>query len=139
MRGKLLLAVADGLNDTQAAQSVGRGSNDAVSRLVSRFNQVGLEALVPSDGGGFAVQYGETEKERILREFHRTPQRDTEGTATGSLQTLQRALRQAAEGLPKVSTWALLAGLHDAGYAWQQRRTGCRRDRSATRTRGKKS
>jgi transposase len=125
MRAKLLLAVADGLNYTQAAQSVGRRSNDAVSKLVSRFNQVGLEALSPGHGGGFAVQYGEREKERILREFHRTPQRDTDGTATWSLQTLQRALRQAADGLPTVSTWTILAVLHEAGYEWQKSRTWC--------------
>jgi len=125
MRAKLLLAVANGLNYTEAAQSVGRRSNDAVSKLVSRFNQVGLDALIPGHGGGFAVQYGETEKERILREFQRTPQRDTDGTATWSLQTLQRALHQAVDGLPKVSTWTILAVLHEAGYAWQKSRTWC--------------
>jgi transposase len=125
MRAKLLLAVADGLNYTEAARCVGRRSNDAVSKLVSRFNQIGMEALVPGHGGGFAVQYGETEKERILREFHRTPQRDTDGTATWSLQTLQRALRQAADGLPKISTWTILAVLHEAGYDWQKSRTWC--------------
>lgn len=125
MRAKLLLAVAEGLNYTEAAHRVGRRSNDAVSKLVSRFNQVGLDALIPGHGGGFSVEYGEMEKERILREFHRTPQRDTDGTATWSVQTLQRALRQAADGLPKVSTWTLLAVLHDAGYEWQKSRTWC--------------
>jgi len=125
MRAKMLLAVADGLNYTEAAHCVGRRSNDAVSKLVSRFNQVGLEALTPGHGGGFAVQYGEMEKERILREFQRVPRRDTDGTATWSLQTLQRALHQAADGLPKVSTWTILAVLHDAGYEWQKSRTWC--------------
>ena len=79
MRAKLLLAVADGLNYTEAARCVRRRSNDAVWKLVSHFNQVGLDALIPSHGGGFTVQYGEIEKERILREFHRKPQRDTDG------------------------------------------------------------
>jgi transposase len=125
MRAKMVLAVADGLNYTEAAHCVGRRSNDAVSKLVSRFNQVGLEALIPGHGGGFAIQYGETETERILREFHRTPQRDRDGTATWSVQTLQRALRQAADGLPKVSTWTILAVLHEAGYDWQKSRTWC--------------
>jgi transposase len=125
MRAKMLLAVADGLNYTEAAHSVGRRSNDAVSKLVSRFNQVGLEALVPAHGGGFAIRYGETEKERLLHEFQRTPQRDTDGTATWSLKTLQRALRQATDGLPKVSTWTILAVLHEAGYDWQKSRTWC--------------
>jgi hypothetical protein len=44
-RAKLLLAVADGLSYTAAAQSVGRRSNDAISHLVTRFNQAGLAAL----------------------------------------------------------------------------------------------
>jgi transposase len=125
MRAKMLLAVAEGLNYTEAAHSVGRQSNDAVSKLVSQFNQVGLEALIPGHGGGFAVQYGESEKDRILREFQRTPQRETDGTATWSLQTLQRALRQANDGLPKVSTWTILAVLHEAGYDWQKSRSWC--------------
>jgi len=125
IRAKLLLAVANGLNYTEAAQCVGRRSNDAVSKLVSRFNQVGLDALIPGHGGGFAVQYGETEKERILREFQRTPRRDREGTATWSLHTLQRALHQAVDGLAKVSTWTILAVLHESGYEWQKSRTWC--------------
>jgi transposase len=125
MRAKLLLAVAAGLTYTEAAHHIGRRSNDAVSKLVSRFNQDGLDALIPGHGGGFAVQYGETEKERILHEFQRTPQRETDGTATWSLQTLQRALRQAVDGLPKVSTWTILAVLQEAGYDWQKSRTWC--------------
>lgn len=125
MRAKLLLAVAAGVNYTEAAHRVGRRSNDAVSKLVSGFNQVGLDALIPGHGGGFTVQYGETEKERILREFQRTPQRDTDGTATWSLQTLQRVLQHAVDGLPKVSTWTISAVLHDGGYEWQKSRTWC--------------
>lgn len=124
MRAKLLLAAA-GLNYTEAAHSVGRRSNDAVSKLVSRFNQVGLDALIPGHGGGFTVQYGETEKERILQEFHRSPQRESDGTATWSLQTLQRALPPAVDGLAKVSTWTIRAVLHDVGYEWQKSRTWC--------------
>lgn len=125
IRAKMVLAVANGLNYTEAAQSVGRQSNDAVSRLVSHFNQVGLEALVPGHGGGFAVEYGESEKERILREFERVPQREIDGTATWSLGTLQRVLRQAPDGLPTVSTYTILIVLHEAGYEWQQSRTWC--------------
>jgi transposase len=125
LRAHLVLAVADGMNYTEAAHSVGRQSNDAVSALVSRFNQEGLEALVPRHGGGFAAQYGEGDKARILREFERTPQRERDGTATWSAQTLQRALRQASDGLPKVSTSTILAVLHEAGYDWQKSRSWC--------------
>lgn len=122
-RAKLLLAVAQGMNHTQAAQSVGRKSNDAVSALVRRFNQVGLKALLARHGGGFQVQYGEPEKTRILREFERQPDLEQNGTATWSLTTLQRALREAPDGLPQVSTYTILNILHTAGYSWQHNRS----------------
>jgi transposase len=124
IRARLVLAVAQGLDYTQAARSVGRKSNDAVSRLVSRFNQEGLEALLPRHGGGgFPVQYKEAERARILREFERTPELERDGTGTWSLTTLQRALRQTEDGLPQVSTYTILKVLHEAGYTWQQSRT----------------
>jgi transposase len=123
IRAKMLLAVARGMNHTQAAQSVGRKSNDAVSALVSRYNQVGLDALLPRHGGGFQPQYGAAEKARILREFERQPDLEREGTATWSLTTLQRALRAAQDGLPQVSTYTILNVLHEAGYSWQHNRS----------------
>lgn len=122
---KVLLAVADGLSYTAAAQSVGRRSNDAVSHLVTRFNQAGLAALELRHSGGPAIVYGPAERERILREFRRTPDREQDGTATWSLTTLQQALRRAADGLPAVSTFTILAVLHDAGLSWQRDRSWC--------------
>ena len=74
-RAKLLLAVAEGLSYTAAAGGVGRRSNDAVSSLVARFNQEGLTALQPRHGGGAPKVYDEAAKERILKEFARTPDR----------------------------------------------------------------
>ena len=124
-RAKLLLAVASGMSRTEAARSVDRKSGDAVTHLVERFNQEGLNALVPRHGGGFQVHYGEAEKTRILREFHRQPDLDQDGTGTWSLTSLQRALRQAADGLPEVSTYTILQVLHEAGYRWQANRTWC--------------
>lgn len=124
IRAKLVLAVAQGLDYTQAAQSVGRKSNDAVSRLVARYNQEGLEALLPRyGGGGFQAQYKEAERGRILREFERAPELERDGTGTWSLTTLQRVLRQAEDGLPTVSTYTILKVLHEAGYTWQRSRT----------------
>lgn len=99
-RAKMLLAVADGHTYGAAAVpsgDAGRKSNDAVSHLVSRFNQEGLAALEPRYGGGPPVQYGATERERILTEVRRTPDRERDGTATWSLSTLQRTLRQAPD------------------------------------------
>jgi len=122
-RAKILLAVAQGMNHTQAAQSVGRKSNDAVSVLVSCFNQVGLDALVPRHGGGFQPQCGEAERARIVREFERRPDLERDGTATWSLTTLQRALREAPDGLPRISTYTILNVLHEAGYSWQHNRS----------------
>ncbi len=46
-----------------------------------------------------------------------------DGTATWSLTTLQRSLREAPDGLPQVSTFTLLQSIHEAGYTWQQNRT----------------
>ncbi len=125
IRAKLLLAVADGMSYTNAARSVGRRSNDAVSHLVSRFNQDGLAALDLRHGGGPALEYGPKERERILSEVRRAPDRERDGTATWSLTTLQHALRTAPDGLPRVSTFTILAVLHDAGYTWQRDRTWC--------------
>lgn len=124
-RAKILLAVAEGKSYREAAQAAGRKSNDAVSQLVSRFNREGMAALAPRHGGGAQRVYGPQERERILREARRQPDPAQDGTATWSLTTLQRTLRQAADGLPKVSTYTIWATLHDAGLSWQQSRTWC--------------
>ena len=96
-RARALLAVADGCSYTEAARR-------AVGDLVSRFNQEGLAAVEPRHGGGPRVKYGAAERERILAEVRRTPDRERDKTATWSLTTLQRALRTAEDGLPEIST-----------------------------------
>jgi transposase len=125
-RAKSLLAVANGATYEAAARAAGRRSNDAVSQLVSRFNKDGLAALETRHGGGPEVIYGVEERKRILAEFERTPDREQDGTATWSLTTLQRALREAPEGLPDVSTYTVWRVLHDAGWTWQKDRTWCK-------------
>jgi hypothetical protein len=67
------------------------------------------------------IEYGAEAQERILRELRRPPERE-DGTATGSLSTPQRALREAPDGLPEVSTFTILQTLHQAGYSWQETR-----------------
>ncbi len=94
---KVLLAVADG---ARLAGAAGRRSGRAVAHLVGRFNRVGLAALDRKHGGGPEIQYGAAERERILEEFRRAPDRERDGTATWSLTTLQRVLREAPDGLP---------------------------------------
>jgi hypothetical protein len=133
-RATALLAVAGGASYTQAAAMAGRRSGDGVAQLVARFNRVGLAALDGRHGGGAAVQYGPAERARILREFHRPPDREQDGTARWSLTTLQRALRGAPDGLSHVSTWTILQTLWEAGYTCQQDRTWCHTGR-ATRKR----
>jgi transposase len=124
-RAKELLAVADGATFTAAARAAGRRSGDAVAHLVARFNAGGLAALSRLPGGAPPVQYGAGEADRILREARRPPDRALDGTATWSLTTLQRALRRAPDGLPRVSTFTILRVLHDAGFTWQRDRTWC--------------
>jgi len=124
-RAKALLAVADGQRFTDAARSAVRRSGDPVAKLVSRFNNEGVAALASRHAGGPPVVYDAATRERILREFRRTPDREQDGTATWSLTTLQRALRRAPDGLPGVSTWTILQTLWEAGYTWQQDRTWC--------------
>lgn len=124
-RAKVLLAVAGGAPFAEAARVVGRRSGVAVANLVRRFNAEGLAAVTPGHGGGPPVVYDAALRERILREFRRTPDRQRDGTATWSLTTLQRALRRAPDGLPTVSTATILQVLWEAGYSWQRSRTWC--------------
>jgi transposase len=125
-RARAFLAVSDGSSYTEAAQLVGRAVGDSIAQWVARFNQVGLGAMVPRHGGGAPpVLYGPTERDRILSEFRRPPDREQDGTATWSLNTLQRALRRAPDGLPNVSTYTIWAVLHDAGISWQRDRSWC--------------
>jgi len=128
-RAKELLAVADGHRFTDAARVAGRRSGDAVAQLVTRFNREGLAALEPGHGGGQPKRYTQTDQERhpegTRREVRRPPDRDDDGTATWSLTTLQRALRQAADGFPTVSTYTIWCVLHDAGFRWGKDRSWC--------------
>jgi transposase len=124
-RAKELLAVADGARFTAAARAAGRRSGDAVAHLVARFNAEGLAALTARPGGAPPLQYGPDEAARILREARRPPDRAQDGTAAWSLTTLQRALRTAPDGLPRVSTFTILRVLRDAGLTWQRDRTWC--------------
>src|SRR6186713_160821 len=108
-RARALLAIAEGASYTAAAHQIGRRHNETISAWVSRFNREGLAAVQP----------------RILAEWARTPQREPDGTATWSLSLLQRALRKAPDGLPKVSTFTIWRTLHEAGLSWQKSRTWC--------------
>ena len=124
-RARALVAVADGASYTEAARRVGRRSGDAVGEVVARFNREGLAAVEPRHGGGPRMKYGAVERERILAEVRRTPDREQDKTATWSLTTLQQALRRAEDGLPEVSTYTIWCVLHEADLSWQRDRSWC--------------
>ncbi len=129
-RARAILAVNNRTTFGQAAQQAGWRRHQSVADLVARFNQDGMLAIYGRHGGGPAIQYGIAEQERILKEFQRPPDREKDQTATrvpvcGWLATLQRALRQAPDGLPRVSTYVIVQALHQAGYSWQKDCTWC--------------
>ncbi|WZP00248.1 helix-turn-helix domain-containing protein [Isosphaeraceae bacterium EP7] len=124
-RASLILAVARGDYSQRAAEAIGRRSGDAVSHLVARFNADGLAALDPRHGGGRGPVYDGPTRERILRKTRRRPTPEADGTAAWSLVTLQKALRSAGDGLPRVSTYTIWRVLHEAGASPQKARSWC--------------
>ncbi len=122
-RALALLAVNAGKSYTQAAQEAGYKSGDSISQLVERFNQRGLAALHIASGRGRKVTYTQTQRERIVQELQRVPDREADGTATWSLTSLERSLRKAA--LPRVGKTTIRQVLHEAGYRYGKTRTWC--------------
>ncbi len=57
--------------------------------------------------------------------MRRAPDLEQDGTAAWSLGTLQRALRRAPDGLPRVSTYTIWHVLHEEGLSWQKDRSWC--------------
>jgi transposase len=125
-RAVALLAVADGMSLIGAARAAGWKVHDTVTRLIRRFNERGLSALDDRARSGHPRSYGPTERARIEQELQRSPLLKKDGTATWSLTTLQRTLREAPDGLPEVSTFTILHTIHEAGYTWQKNRTWCK-------------
>jgi len=122
-RARALLAVKAGQAYTWAAQEAGYKSGDSVSLLVARFNEQGLAALHIAGGRGRKAQYTAVQRDRILQELQRVPDRQADGTATWSLKTLERALRK--EALAQVSASTIRVVLQEAGYRFGKTRTWC--------------
>ncbi len=122
-RAQALLAVNASQSYTQAAQAAGYKSGDSVSHLVERFNQHSLAALSIAAGRGRKVTYTPAQRERIIQEVQRAPERKTDGTATWSLKTLERSLRKQA--LPRVGKSTIREVLQEAGYRFGKTRTWC--------------
>ena len=90
-RAKAILAVQAGNPYTEAAQEAGYKSGDSVSQLVERFNQLGLAALLIAPGRGRKETYTLEQRQRIMQEFQRPPDREEDQTATWSLMTMRNA------------------------------------------------
>jgi transposase len=122
-RARALLAVKAGKGYTEAAREAGYKSGDSISQLVERFNQHGLAALHIAAGRGRKVTYTPAQRERIVQELKRAPDRNADTTATWSLKTLERSLRK--EALPKVGKTTIHEVLQEAGYREGSTRTWC--------------
>jgi hypothetical protein len=125
VRAQQLLAVAAGASYTKAARVTGRKSGDAVAQLVARFNREGLKAVEPKKGSGAPPTYRAAERNGFCGKRAARQNRKWYGTANWSLITLRRALRQAEDGLPNVSTYTIGAVLKEAGFGWRQTRSWC--------------
>ena len=124
-RAKAIEWIRKGCSYAEAGRRVGRTNGDGISALVKRFNREGISAIRPRHGGG-KRKYSAADYRRILTEAQRTPTAETDGTSQWSLSLLKKALRQASDGLPEVSTETISRVLHEeAGYSWQADRTWC--------------
>src|SRR6266700_2137818 len=121
-RAKSLLAIARGASWTEAGQQAGM-SRQAVAKVVRRFNAHGQPSLSIARGRGRKARYRSAQRQRILQEQQRDPDREQDGTATWSLSTLQRTLRQSA--LPGVGASTIRGVLQEAGYRFGRTRTWC--------------
>jgi transposase len=123
-RANALLAVAGGQSFTDAAHQADLKSGDGVGKLVQRFNEHGLAALMIAPGRGRKRTYTSAQQARILAEVQREPDRQEDQTATWSLSTLRRALRKSA--LPHIANETIRHVLYEHGYSYQRTRTWCR-------------
>ena len=122
-RATALLAVARTGVFIHAAREAGLRSGTTVADLVARFNRHGLAAVRIAPGRGRTATYPLSARAKIIAIAQRDPDRRTDGTATWSLSTLQRALRRS--GFPQVGTSTIRRVLQDAGSSYQRTRTWC--------------
>lgn len=121
-RAKCLLAVAAGKTWTEASQQAGI-SRQATSKMVRRFNAHGLASLSIARGRGRKTKYHSAERQRILQEQQREPDREADGTGNWSLSTLQGALRQ--NTFPRIGATTIRRVFQEAGYRFGHTRTWC--------------
>ena len=122
-RAAALLAVARGGVFIQAAREAGLQSGTTVADLVTRFNQYRLAAVRIARGRGRRPTYTANARAQMVATAQRSPNGRTDGTATWSLSTLQRALRR--QSFPTLGTSTIRRVLQDAGSSYQRTRTWC--------------
>ncbi len=122
-RATALLAVVQGQGFAAAARQAGFGSSTTVAKLVARFNERGLAAVSIAAGRGRQPTYDPAARARIVATAQRSPDRKTDGTATWSLSTLERALRR--EAFPRLGATTIRRVLEAAGSSYQKTRTWC--------------
>lgn len=122
-RATALLAVAQGAAFAGAARQAGLRSGSAVAGLVQRFAGRGLASLDIAAGRGRKPTYGAAARAQIVATAQRPPDRRRDGTATWSLSTLQRTLRQGT--LSSIGTSTIRRVLIDAGSSYQRSRSWC--------------
>jgi transposase len=122
-RARALLAVAQGATFARAAQQAGLRSGTTVANLVSRFNKRSLAALSTGAGRGRKPTYDAAARVHIVATAQRPPERRANGTASWSLSTLQRTLRQGA--YPRIGTSTIRRMLENAGSSYQRTRSWC--------------
>lgn len=118
-----LWAMAGGKSFTEACRCSGL-SREGVSQLVERFHQRGLAVLLIAPGRGRKPTYLVADRQRIIQEVQRAPDRQADQTATWSLSLLQKALRKTT--WPKIGRESIRQILHEHGYSYQRTRTWCR-------------
>ena len=122
-RARALRTVADGQPFARAARVAGLRRGGAVTALVRRFNDRGLGVLRIAPGRGRRPTDDPTARAQIVATAQRPPDRKTDGTATWSLQTLERRLRR--DGLPALGATTIRRVREAAGRSSQKTRTWC--------------
>jgi transposase len=122
-RAQALLTVAETGSFVEAARQAGFRSVTAVTNLVHRFNQRGVDALTIAAGRGRRPTYDPLARAQIVGVAQAPPDRREDQTATWSLATLRRRLRR--EGYVSVGTSTIRRVLQDAGSSYQRTRAWC--------------
>ena len=134
-RAKALLAVHKGFSYEEAAIQSGRRSSQAVSNLIARFKERGIEAVHSLHGGGAPKKYSSEERQHVLECVSHKPNTEEEGTNTWSIGLLQEHLERNGKGhLSRDTVWHIL---HEGGYRFQKGRTWIRTGKVMRKREGK--